>query len=77
MVLHPLCNEIEKKMSQTCSQDVEDTVVAISDKFKDVKVTVSLGLPRVDASLNRKVEKTNVLIKEKNKYGGTSKFRCS
>ena len=52
-------------------------MVAISDKFKDVKVTVSLGLPRVDASLNRKVEKTNVLIKENNKYDGTSKFRCS
>ena len=65
MVLHPLGNEIEKKTSEICSQDVEDTVVAISDKFKDVKMIVSLGLPRADASLNRKVEKTNILIKEK------------
>ena len=65
MVPHPLYNEIEKKTPETCSQDVEDTVVVISDKFKDVKMIISLGLPRADASLNRKVEKTNVLIKEK------------
>ena len=65
MVLHPLCNEIEKKTPETYSQEVKDTVVAISDKFKEFKMIVSLGLSRVDASLNRKVEKTNILIKEK------------
>ena len=64
MVLHPLGNEIKKKTPETCSQEVKDTVIAISDKFKNVKMIVSLGLPRSDASLNRKVEKINVLIKE-------------
>ena len=64
MVLHPLCNEIEKKTQETCSQEVKDTLVAICDKFKEFKMIVSLGLSRIDASLNRKVEKTNTLIKE-------------
>lgn len=64
-VLHSLCNEIQDKSPETCTQDISETVDLIEQKFKDMKVLVSLGLPRSDTALNRKIEKTNVLIKEK------------
>ena len=65
MILHPLCNEIEHKNSELCTEEVCTVIKDIRDKFKNSKILLSLGLPRADETLNRKVEKTNILLKEK------------
>ena len=65
MVLHPLCNEIELKSPEICTEEVDTAIKGIEDKFKDMKIILSLGLPRADETLNRKIEKTNILLKER------------
>ena len=65
MILHPLCNEIEHKSPELCTEEVSTVIMDIQDKFKDMKIVLSLGLPRADKTLIRKIEKTNILLKEK------------
>ena len=49
---------------EECSNQMKSMLNTISTKFEDVKVIVSLRLPRSDNNLNCRIEKTNVLIKE-------------
>ena len=54
LVLHSLCIEIQDKSPESCTQDILETVDHIAQKFKDMKIFVSLGLPRSDIAQNRK-----------------------
>lgn len=60
-VLHSLCNELEKKMTpDECSESMVEIVYLIESKYENSRIVVSLGL-----EINRKTEKTTILIKEK------------
>ena len=63
-ILQSLCTEITKKSADECSKELTDIIDTIEFKFRDTKVIISLGLPRDDVTLNRKVEKVNILLKE-------------
>ena len=63
-ILHSLCNDVSRKSPEECSEQMKGILNIISKKYKEVKVIVSLGLPRSDNNLNCRIEKTNVLIKE-------------
>lgn len=64
VILQSLCNEITKKSADECSKELTNIIDTIESKFKDARVIISLGLPRDDVTLNRKVEKVNILLKE-------------
>ena len=63
-ILQSLCNEITKKSRDECSRELTNIIDTIESKCKNTRVIVSLGLPRDDVTLNRKVEKINILLKE-------------
>ena len=63
-ILQSLCNEITKKSADECSKELTDIIDTIESKSRDTKIIISLGLPRDDVTLNRKVEKVNILLKE-------------
>ena len=50
---------------EACSDGIAEIVDIIASKFKDSKIFVSLRLPRLDVNTNTKIEKTNILIKER------------
>ena len=64
-ILQSLCNDINIKTPESCAVSIEDIVGTLSSKFKESKILVSMGLPRSDVHLNTKIEKTNILLKEK------------
>ena len=64
-ILQSLCNGLKTKTPEACSDGIAEIVDLIASKFKDSKIIVSLGLPRPDVSTNTKIEKTNILIKER------------
>ena len=68
IILHSLCNNVSLKSPEECSDQMKNILNFISKKYKEVKVIVSLGLPRSDNNLNCRIvlikELTNVLIKE-------------
>ena len=63
-ILQSLCNDIQMKSADECTKELTDIIDAIESKHKDSRIIISLGLPRDDVTLNRKVEKINVLLKE-------------
>ena len=63
-ILESLCNKTTKKSADECSSELTNIIDTIESKYKDTRVIVSLGLPRDDVTLNRKVEKINILLKE-------------
>ena len=64
-ILHSLCNETGIKTPDECSNYIKRIIDNITQKYSDTKIIISLGLPRSEASWNRCIEKTNILIKEK------------
>ena len=64
-ILHSLCNETGIKTPAECSNYIKRIIDNITQKYSNTKIIISLGLPRSEASLNRCIEKTNILIKEK------------
>ena len=56
-ILHSLCNDISRKSPEECSEQMKGILSIISKKYKEVKVIVSLGLPRSDNNLNCRIEK--------------------
>ena len=63
-ILQSLCNDIPKKSADECTKELSDIIDAIESKHKDSRIIVSLALPRDDPTLNRKIEKINILLKE-------------
>ena len=63
-ILQSFCNEIAKKSTNECSKELIDIIDIIESKYKDTLIIVSLGLPRDDVTLNRKIEKIYILMKE-------------
>lgn len=57
LVLPSLCIEIQDISPESCTQDILETVDHIAQKFKDMKMFLSLGLPRSDIAQNRKQRK--------------------
>lgn len=64
-VLHLLENDITEETPEHCSEKLHQICSNIKQKVKDSKVVVSMGLPREDETINRKVIKLNVLLQEK------------
>ena len=63
-ILHSLCNDVGGKSPEECSNQMKRIIESITKKYADVKVIISLGLPRQNRDLNRKIEKMNIIIKE-------------
>ena len=64
VVLHLFENDIEHETPENCTAKVNKMCTDIKQKAKDTKVVVSMGLPRRDEGINRKIMKLNVLLQE-------------
>ena len=60
-ILQSFCNEIAKKSTNEFSKKLIVIIDIIESKYKDTLVIVSLGLPRDDVTLKRKIKKINIL----------------
>ena len=65
VVLHLGGNDLKDKSAEVCVDELNSLVEKLHTKYPDIKISVSLGLPRANKADNQKVEKFNVLIKEK------------
>ena len=65
IILHLLGNDIIEATPEDCLNKMEDIVRKIKSKGLCEKIIMSLGLPKRDTMINRKVDKLNILIKEK------------
>ena len=65
IVLHMFENDITEQTPEHCSEKLQKLCVDFQKKSKDSKVIVSMGLPRREEAINRKVSKLNVLLQEK------------
>ena len=64
VVLHLFENDIEDETPENCTAKVNKMCTDIKRKAKDTKVVVSMGLPRRDEGINRKIMKLNVLLQK-------------
>ena len=64
VVLHLLENDIEDETPENCAAKLQKLCKDIEQKAKTSKIVVSMGLPRREESINRKVMKLNVLLQE-------------
>lgn len=65
IVLHLFENDITEQTPEHCSERLHKLCVDIQRKSKDAKVIVSMGLPRREEAINRKIIKLNVLLQDK------------
>ena len=63
-ILHTLCNEMANRPEDDCVDEVKEMVNVVKEKNDKAKVVLSLGLPRNNTKLNRKIERINNSIKE-------------
>ena len=64
VILHTLCNDLQNQSPEACMEEMDNLINTINGNCPDMKVIISLGIPRKNEVFNRKVEKLNVLIKE-------------
>ena len=65
VVLHLFENDMEKETPEDCAAKVHNICTDIKQKARNTKIVVSMGLPRREEGINRKVMKLNVLLQEK------------
>ena len=63
VILHMLGNDIIEASPEDCLKKLEEIIAKIKSKNFSGKVILSLGLPKRDTLVNRKVDKLNILIK--------------
>ena len=74
-VLHLLCNDVKTKSEDYCVEGVNAVIKKLQEKRPNARTILSLGIPRNSETLNRKIEKINVTLKEK-VSGNKNTFIC-
>ena len=64
-VLHLFENDITEETPEYCSEKLSKICADIQKKSNDAKIIVSMGLPRGEEIINRKISKLNVLLQDK------------
>lgn len=62
VIYHILCNDIEKYETAVLTKNMEELVANTKSKFPNLKIMISLRLPRRDPEFNLRVNTTNITL---------------